>query len=132
MGSYNKSVKDFKRRKYNDASIYVDAVNLAKICMDINKNLPKTYKVIYGEKLLGKLCDFTIEFPKVFNNNDLNEKENGILRLKNMFDEVKYLSKYAIDINLSEFKKLSNAYCHCGVLDKQLDGWLNKVIEMKK
>ena len=81
---------------------------------------------------MGKLCDFTIEFPKVFNNNDLNEKENGILKLKQMFDEVKYLIKYAIDINLSEFKKLSNACCHCGVLDKQLDGWLNKVIEMKK
>ena len=92
MGNYNKSVKDFKRRKYNDASIYVDAVNLAKICMDINKNLPKTYKVIYGEKLLEKLCDFTIEFPKVFNNNDLNEKEKSSslahwLKMCGYFDE---------------------------------------------
>lgn len=131
MSAQNKSTKDFRKRKYNETSIYMDAVNLTKICIEINKNLPKTDKLVYGQKLLEELRDFVVEFPKVFNNNDLTEKENGIKNLKDRFDKIKFLLKYAIDIKLCEFKKLSDAYCHCGVLDKQLSGWLNKVIEKK-
>lgn len=131
MSAQSKSTKDFRKRKYNETSIYMDAVNLTKICIEINKNLPKTDKLVYGQKLLEELRDFVVEFPKVFNNNDLTEKENGIKNLKDRFDKIKFLLKYAIDIKLCEFKKLSDAYCHCGVLDKQLSGWLNKVIEKK-
>lgn len=124
-----KNIKRYKKRAYSEASLYVDVVSLTRETRNIHRNMSKADKIAYGDQLLILLRDFILQFSKTYNNSNIIEKRDGILKLYDIKTETMYLLKYCFDIGLPEGKHLERIHKYCGLLDKQLDGWLNKVNE---